>query len=215
MKGSYFKIIAAIILPAFIACSSSNNNNQASTDSTMIETEETAQAQGSYVNLNTGEPVAIVMNSENQGGVSSAGSASGSGSTSGSGSATAGGSVSGSGSAGSLYVYADTRQPIEADMLFVDVSTGDTLYGPSGIKVNNAIRRNGERWELDNAKIERRGDEIKIKSGNEKIKIDGDDMKYKSGDSKLKVDDGEEFKSKTPTTKEKVEEDGETTVKPR
>lgn len=111
------------------------------------------------------------------------------------------------------YIYSDTRQPIESDLLFVDASTSDTLYGPTGLLVNNALVQTEGTWKLDETKIKRDGDEIKIKSGDEKIKIDGEDMKVKDDDSKLKVDD-DESKMKTPDTKEKTD-DGETKVKPR
>lgn len=110
------------------------------------------------------------------------------------------------------YVYVDSRKPIENDMLFVDVTSGDTLYGPKGVIVNNALIGTEGSWKLDEAKVERDGDEIKIKTEDGKIKIDGDEMKAKGEDSKLKVD-GDESKAKDGDMKEKTEDD-ETKIKP-
>jgi len=110
------------------------------------------------------------------------------------------------------YVYSDTYKPIDDDILFVDVSTGDTLYGPSGIIVNNSLIEEEGKWKLDETKIKRDGDKIKIKSGDDKLKLDDDEMKMKTGDSKMKTDD-DEAKLKTPDSKTKVEDD-ETKVKP-
>lgn len=112
------------------------------------------------------------------------------------------------------YIYSDTRKPIEPDLIFIDVSTSDTLFGPTGLVVNNALVQSEGTWKLDETKIKRDGDEIKIKSGDEKIKIEDEEMKVKDGESKLKVD-GAESKIKTPTTKEKTDDDGETEVKPK
>lgn len=111
------------------------------------------------------------------------------------------------------YVYSDTYQPIDEDILFVEASTGDTLYGPKGLVVNNAVIHENGTWTVDKTKIKRDGDEIKIKSGDDKLKIEDDELKMKTGDSKMKIDD-DEAKLKTPDSKTKVE-DGETKVKPQ
>jgi len=116
---------------------------------------------------------------------------------------------------GGGYIYANSREPLENDLLFVDVSTGDTLYGPSGTIVNNAVIQTDGTWKLDEAKIKRDGDKVKIKSGDEKLKMDDDELKLKSGDTKMKSDE-DESKTKTPSTKEKNDmEDDESKTKPR
>ncbi|MGV3508803.1 MAG: hypothetical protein ACO1N7_05885 [Sphingobacteriaceae bacterium] len=104
------------------------------------------------------------------------------------------------------YVYSDTKQPVESDLFFVDVNTRDTLYGTTGVVVNNAIIKSPEgTWTLNEEMVERDGEEIKIKTADGKLKIDGEEMKYKEGeDTKVKVD-GEESKIKTPDSKEKTD----------
>ncbi|MEJ6982072.1 hypothetical protein WG906_16505 [Pedobacter sp. P351] len=120
------------------------------------------------------------------------------------------------------YVYSDTKQPIEKDLFFVDVNTRDTLYGTSGVVVNNAVIKSPEgSWTLNEELVIRDGDNIKIKTADGKLKMDGDEMKYKEGDTKVKVDgdesktktidsktktDGDESKTKTPDTKVKVDD---------
>ena len=202
MKLNYLRAVALTSIIAFTACTSTNKNDSANADSASTtevgDADNTADA--TFVNLSTGEPVTITRESSGSSGESSG---------AGSGSASAGSS-----SGGGRYVYIDSRKPIEADMLFVDVSSGDTLYGPSGIVVNNAITQSNGKWILDETKVEREGDEIKVKNGNDKLKMEDDEMKVKTGDSKIKVD-GNETKVKTPTSKEKVDDDGETTIKPR
>ena len=104
------------------------------------------------------------------------------------------------------YVYSDSKEPIENDMFFVDINTRDTLYGRTGVVVNNAIIRADTGWSLNESMVERDGEEIKIKTADGKLKIDGDEMKYKEGeDTKIKVD-GDESKTKTGDTKVKVED---------
>ena len=105
------------------------------------------------------------------------------------------------------YIYSDTKKPIERDLFFVDVNTRDTLYGTSGVVVNNAVIKSpAGTWTLHESMVERDGDEIKIKTDSTKMKIDGDEMKYKEGDgSKVKVD-GDESKTKTPDSKTKTDD---------
>jgi hypothetical protein len=104
------------------------------------------------------------------------------------------------------YVYSDSRRPIEKDLMFVDVSTNDTLYGPKGVVVNNAlIKSDAGSWSLNESMVDRNGEEITIKTADGKLKIDGDEMKYKEGDDvKTKVD-GNESKSKSGDAKTKVD----------
>ncbi|MFD2162424.1 hypothetical protein ACFSJU_08465 [Paradesertivirga mongoliensis] len=104
------------------------------------------------------------------------------------------------------YVYSDTRQPVEKDLFFVDVTSNDTLYGTKGVVVNNAIIKTPTgSWSLNESMVERDGDEIKIKTADGKLKMEGDEMKYKEGEEiKTKVD-GEETKSKTSDSKTKTD----------
>lgn len=103
------------------------------------------------------------------------------------------------------YVYSDTKLPVDNDLIFVDVSTRDTLYGKTGAIVNNAILQSASgAWTLNDELVERNGDEIKIKTADGKLKIDGDELKYKEGDTKVKVD-GDESKVKTADSKTKTD----------
>lgn len=103
------------------------------------------------------------------------------------------------------YIYSDTKQPVEDDLIFVDINTKDTLYGTTGVVVNNAIIKTPEgTWTLNEEMIIRDGDEIRIKTADGKLKIDDDEMKYKEGDSKVKTD-GDESKTKTPDSKTKTD----------
>ena len=76
------------------------------------------------------------------------------------------------------------RVPVE----FYTNNTGDTLF-QTGLVVNNAIMRADDKWMLDETKVIRDGDKIKIKfPDGDKIKIDGEDMKLKDEDGKVKID---------------------------
>ncbi len=84
-------------------------------------------------------------------------------------------------------------KPVE---FYVDLTTKDTIYGETGMVVNNALIKTAEgTYRLDNAKIKSDGDEWKAKSGDVKIKVDGDEMKIKTDDKKVKID-GDEKKVK-------------------
>ena len=77
------------------------------------------------------------------------------------------------------------RVPVE----FYTNNAGDTLF-QTGLVVNNAIMKADGKWMLDETKIKRDGDKIKIKfPDGDKIKIDGDEMKIKDEDGKIKVED--------------------------
>ena len=77
------------------------------------------------------------------------------------------------------------RVPVE----FYTNNAGDTLF-QTGLIVNNAIMKADGKWMLDETKIKRDGDKIKIKfPDGDKIKIDGEDMKIKDEDGKIKVED--------------------------
>ncbi len=95
-----------------------------------------------------------------------------------------------------VYIVADpttgwavdsiTKVPVE---FYID-NSGDTLF-QTGVVVNNAIMKSDGKWVLDETKIKRDGDDIKIKNEDgSKVKIDADgDMKSKSADGKVKVED--------------------------
>ncbi len=95
-----------------------------------------------------------------------------------------------------VYIIADpttgwavdsiTKVPVE---FYID-TTGDTLF-QTGVVVNNAIMKSDGKWTLDETKIKRDGDDIKIKNEDgSKVKIEADgDMKTKSADGKIKVED--------------------------
>lgn len=78
-----------------------------------------------------------------------------------------------------------SRVPVE---FYID-NSGDTLF-QSGLVVNNAIMKADGKWMLDETKIKRDGDQIKIKfPDGDKIKMDGDEIKVKDEDGKIKVED--------------------------
>ncbi len=95
-----------------------------------------------------------------------------------------------------VYIIADpttgwavdsiTKVPVE---FYID-TTGDTLF-QTGVVVNNAIMKSDGKWTLDETKIKRDGDDIKIKNEDgSKVKMEADgDMKTKSADGKIKVED--------------------------
>lgn len=101
-----------------------------------------------------------------------------------------------------------TNQPVE---LYVNTATRDTIYGP-GYIVNQYLINTDGKWTLDDAKIKREGDEIKIKKGNMKFKMEDGEWKMKRGDTKIKSGD-DEGKIKTDDGKIKTE-NGETKIKP-
>ena len=104
---------------------------------------------------------------------------------------------------------ASNDQPVA---LYVNVATGDTVYGEGRYVVNNYIVKTEDgKYKLDNRKIKIDGDEIKIKEGDKKFKIEEGEMKIKDGDTKLKAD-ADESKMKTEDMKTKTE-DGETKIK--
>ena len=103
---------------------------------------------------------------------------------------------------------ASTNEPVD---LYVNVATGDTIYGQGRYVVNNYITKTDGTYKLDDSKIKIHGDEIKIKEGDKKLKIEDGEMKIKDGDNKMKVDE-DEAKMKTDTMKTKTE-DGKTKTK--
>jgi hypothetical protein len=78
-----------------------------------------------------------------------------------------------------------SRVPVE---FYID-NAGDTLF-QTGLVVNHAIMKADGKWMLDETKIKRDGDDIKIKySDGSKVKMDDGDLKIKSDDGKIKVDE--------------------------
>ena len=78
-----------------------------------------------------------------------------------------------------------SRVPVE---FYID-NSGDTLF-QTGLVVNHVIMKADGKWMLDETKIKRDGNEIKIKfPDGDKIKIDGDEMKIKDEDGKIKIGD--------------------------
>lgn len=96
--------------------------------------------------------------------------------------------------------------------LYVNVATGDTIYGRGRYVVNNYVTKTGEgTYKLDEGKVKITKDGIKIKDGDKKFKIEDGDMKIKDGDNKYKIDNDEE-KMKTDSEKSKTD-NGETKTK--
>lgn len=95
-----------------------------------------------------------------------------------------------------VYIIADpqtgwaidsiSRVPVE---FYIDNNSGDTLF-QTGLVVNNAIMKADGKWTLDETKIKRDGNDVKIKySDGSKVKMDGEDVKIKTDDGKIKMDD--------------------------
>jgi hypothetical protein len=79
-----------------------------------------------------------------------------------------------------------TNQPVD---FYVDMSTGDTIYGRGRYVVNNyIIKSNQGMYRLDAGKIKMDKDDIKIKDGNKKFKMDRSNMKMKGAEGKMKAD---------------------------
>lgn len=99
---------------------------------------------------------------------------------------------------------AATNEPVD---LYVNVATGDTVYGRGRYIVNNYVVKSSEgTYKLDDKKVKVTNDGLKIKDGDKKLKIEDGEMKIKDGDKKYKMD-GDEEKLKTDDRKEK--RDGE------
>ena len=104
---------------------------------------------------------------------------------------------------------AGNDEPVD---LYVNVATGDTIYGEGRYVVNNYIVKTEDgKYKLDDKKVKIDGDEIKIKEGNKKFKMSADEMKIKDGDTDAKIKtDADESKIKTEDMKTK-DEKGEPT----
>jgi len=79
-----------------------------------------------------------------------------------------------------------TNEPVD---FYVDMSTGDTIYGAGRYVVNNYIVKSPEgSYKLDMNKVKMEKNEMKIKDGNMKLKIDKGKMKMKDPEGKMKGD---------------------------
>jgi hypothetical protein len=99
---------------------------------------------------------------------------------------------------------ASNDEPVD---LYVNVATGDTIYGEGRFVVNNyVVKTEDGKYKLDNKKVKIDGDEIKIKEGNKKFKMSEDEIKIKDGDADRKMKaDADEQKMKTEDMKTKDE----------
>lgn len=99
---------------------------------------------------------------------------------------------------------ANTSEPVD---LYVNVLTGDTIYGRGRYVVNSYIVKAPDgTYKLDDSKLKVSDDEIKLKSGDQKLKMDEGEMKIKDGDDKYKAEGTEE---KMKNEKEKIKSDDE------
>ncbi len=94
-----------------------------------------------------------------------------------------------------VYIIADpetgwaidsiSKVPVE---FYID-NSGDTLF-QTGLVVNQAIMKSDGKWVLDETKIKRDGNDIKIKyTDGSKVKMENEDLKIKTDAGKIKVDD--------------------------
>jgi hypothetical protein len=96
------------------------------------------------------------------------------------------------------------NEPVD---LYVNVTTGDTVYGRGRYIVNNYVVKTPEgTYKLDDSKVKVTKDGIKIKDGDKKLKIEDGELKVKDGDKKYKADADEE-KLKTDDGKMKSEDE--------
>ncbi len=77
-------------------------------------------------------------------------------------------------------------KPVE---FYVDLNTKDTIYGRTGVVVNNKIVKNADGvYVMSEPEVKSEVEEL-IESGEDvKIKVDGDKMKIKTDDKKIKID---------------------------
>ena len=94
-----------------------------------------------------------------------------------------------------VYIIADPQTGWAVDSIskvpvefYID-NAGDTLF-QTGLVVNHAIINTDGKWTLDETKIKRDGDDIKIKySDGSKVKTDDGDVKIKTDAGKIKADE--------------------------
>lgn len=93
-----------------------------------------------------------------------------------------------------VYIVADPQTGWAIDSIskvpvefYID-NSGDTLFR-TGVVVNHAIMKSDGKWTLDETKIKRDGDDIKIKySDGSKVKMTDDELKIKTDEGKIKAD---------------------------
>lgn len=79
-----------------------------------------------------------------------------------------------------------TNEPVD---YYVNIATGDTVYGRGRYIVNNYLVRTPEgMYRLDDKRIKMDKNDIKMKDGNMKLKMDKGKMKTKDADGKMKMD---------------------------
>lgn len=79
-----------------------------------------------------------------------------------------------------------TNEPVD---YYVNIATGDTVYGRGRYIINNyLVRKPDGIYTLDDKRIKIDKNEIKMKDGNMKLKMDKGKMKMKDADSKMKWD---------------------------
>ncbi len=80
-------------------------------------------------------------------------------------------------------------KPVE---FYVNTETQDTIYGETGVVVNNKVIKTGDGvYKLDESKFKTDVEKL-LESGDDvKVKVDGDEMKIKTDDKKIKIDGNE------------------------
>jgi hypothetical protein len=79
-----------------------------------------------------------------------------------------------------------TNEPVD---YYVNLATGDTVYGRGRYIVNNYLVRSADgMYNLDDKRIKMDKNDIKMKDGNMKLKMDKGKMKMKDADGKMKMD---------------------------
>ncbi len=90
-------------------------------------------------------------------------------------------------------INAETKEPV---VIYVDTDSKDTIYGKTGMVINNHVMKTDEgkykyvsnEIEPDKIKTDEDGS-YKIKDGDYKKKVEKDgDVKIKDGDTKIKID---------------------------
>jgi hypothetical protein len=79
-----------------------------------------------------------------------------------------------------------TNEPVD---YYVNLATGDTVYGRGRYIVNNYLVRSADgMYNLDDKRIKMDKNDIKMKDGTMKLKMDKGKMKMKDADGKWKMD---------------------------
>jgi hypothetical protein len=95
-----------------------------------------------------------------------------------------------------------TNEPVD---YYVNMATGDTVYGRGRYIINNYLVRTADgMYRLDDKRIKMDKDDIKMKDGNMKFKMDKGKMKTKDAEGKMKMNK-DDSKMKTGDMKMKVD----------